>query len=771
MRGPSRVKVALYAVLVVVFGLIGNVATGLVDVPDAARPWVLGGAGALAVVSVLVEVLQHNGDGQPVDGPDAMAVLESFARSVTAQWRREEDIRRVQDPFPMPVTWRPAPAALADHPANVRRLPPGADAEPLDLPGDLGGIVDAYTRIPSGRLVVLGRAGAGKTVLAVRFVLDSLGHRPAGAPVPVVFRLNAWNVGTGSLRDWLVGQLVADYPALAAPVAGRDGGVAGVAVDDGHVLPVLDGLDEVAAGARPDVIRAVNATTLPCILTSRYAEYAEAVAASDVVTAAAVLELADLTVADLRAYLPRTTRFLADGPPRTTRWSAVLDRLDSPGAAGLRAVLATPLMVALARTVYSDNPAADPAELLDTGRFATRQSLEDHLLDSFVPEVYGPHTGSRWTVDEARRWLGHLAGHLSATGGRDLAWWDLRDAVRPWVRVAAFAGVGAVGGGLCLYPVWPFGAGAGMGFTLIPALWRHGRQPIRSPLRLRGRGARTLLLLVVSALAGLLGGVAGGAVSRRTGALVLDAFVGRSTVVGLDTAWGWPLGVAAGLLLSAASAFNLEGTGASRPPGATRTMARGAALAFLGAVVCGIGLGTVGGLAIGLTAGPMAALVADFETVMDPRVATSPQASLRIDSRNSRVQRLLIGSCLGFSFFAAAAGPGGWVTALTLGVGIALVAGVGNGLVGTASGQWTLTRAILGLAGRTPFPLLRFLEDAHARGVLRQAGAVFQFRHHRLQERLALPDPGGRTGGALTGGSADGGPVTGSGAPPAHAEG
>jgi hypothetical protein len=33
-----------------------------------------------------------------------------------------------------------------------------------------------------------------------------------------------------------------------------------------------------------------------------------------------------------------------------------------------------------------------------------------------------------------------------------------------------------------------------------------------------------------------------------------------------------------------------------------------------------------------------------------------------------------------------------------------------------------------------------FLADAHRRGVLRQAGAVYQFRHIELQHRLATRD-------------------------------
>ncbi|MBO0731920.1 MAG: hypothetical protein J2P57_21860, partial [Acidimicrobiaceae bacterium] len=53
-------------------------------------------------------------------------------------------------------------------------------------------------------------------------------------------------------------------------------------------------------------------------------------------------------------------------------------------------------------------------------------------------------------------------------------------------------------------------------------------------------------------------------------------------------------------------------------------------------------------------------------------------------------------------------------------------------------GRWlVLARVWLPLTGKTPWPLLAFLDDAHHRGVLRQAGAVYQFRHARIQTQLA----------------------------------
>jgi hypothetical protein len=38
---------------------------------------------------------------------------------------------------------------------------------------------------------------------------------------------------------------------------------------------------------------------------------------------------------------------------------------------------------------------------------------------------------------------------------------------------------------------------------------------------------------------------------------------------------------------------------------------------------------------------------------------------------------------------------------------------------------------------------MEFLADAHQRGILRQAGPIYQFRHIELQHRLAAKKPAG----------------------------
>ena len=78
--------------------------------------------------------------------------------------------------------------------------------------------------------------------------------------------------------------------------------------------------------------------------------------------------------------------------------------------------------------------------------------------------------------------------------------------------------------------------------------------------------------------------------------------------------------------------------------------------------------------------------------------------------------------------------------ALAVGLAFCLVPGVLAGLVFglTHSQTWAVSLTFMQLALRqhTPVRLMRFLEDARERHVLRTVGPVYQFRHARLHDRL-----------------------------------
>ncbi|WP_274383608.1 NACHT domain-containing protein [Saccharothrix deserti] len=647
-----------------------------------------------------------------------------LAYSVRTRWQREEEHRQIHDPLPLPVRWRPVAAELTDSWANIRRVDAGDTAAPLDLAGRLDGIVDVYRRIPSGRLVVLGRAGSGKTVLALRFVLDMLKNRAADAPVPVIFGLGSWNPTTTALRDWLTEQLVRDHPDLAAPGPGSST-LAAALVETGHVLPVLDGFDEIATGLHRAALDALNGTGLPLLLTSRPDEYADAVAGIDVLTAAAGVELTDLTTADLADYLPRTTRKTGrDGPV----WQPVLtelgDRPDSPASVNLAAVLTTPLMVVLARTIYSDSPEHDPAELLDTDRFPSREALEDHLLGTFVPTVYRRRPSEQeWDLERVQRWLGYLADHLTRLGTHDLAWWQLGTAMRRPSHLLV----------------------VGLAVGLVMGLVNQAVDVLLAR-------SVTTFSLVFSVMIGLMSGTAFALahllVTRRGETAIRPSRV-RFRIRGAVRAGVGPrlrIGFVSGLLLGVQY-------------GLVREVARGLMLGVGQGPLVGIVDAVVFGIVFGFGAALVIGVMGLFEAPLNIRAAADPTSLLRANRTTVLVQVLVFGSAL-----ALVVPLTGWLTVLGLqqallavsvsaseftfywdpvfGLAIGLVGGVGGGLAYalslTAWGHWVVfARVWLPLTGRLPWALPAFLDDAYRRGVLRRAGAVYQFRHARLEDHLS----------------------------------
>ncbi|MBE9186258.1 NACHT domain-containing protein [Microcoleus sp. LEGE 07076] len=104
----------------------------------------------------------------------------------------------------------------------------------------------------SGKLVVLGATGAGKTttLLELAKVLVSRAQKDASLPVPVLFELGTWKEHSGAIADWLIAQL--QYKYSISPAAGKKWLTAQ------KLLPLLDGLDEVETHRQNLCIQAIN---------------------------------------------------------------------------------------------------------------------------------------------------------------------------------------------------------------------------------------------------------------------------------------------------------------------------------------------------------------------------------------------------------------------------------------------------------------------------------------------------------------------------------
>ncbi|GFJ87089.1 hypothetical protein [Phytohabitans rumicis] len=143
---------------------------------------------------------------------DAEGLADNLAQIVQAEWLGEVAARHLRDPKVLPLSWTSTRGDLDERPHRVvrDRLAGRMDGRFDDVVVQLA---DGYRRIPSGRLVIVGEPGAGKTVLAMLLTLGLLKARASGAPVPVLLAASSWDPVREGLDDWVVRTLADSYYA------------------------------------------------------------------------------------------------------------------------------------------------------------------------------------------------------------------------------------------------------------------------------------------------------------------------------------------------------------------------------------------------------------------------------------------------------------------------------------------------------------------------------------------------------------------------------
>ncbi|MFC9626273.1 NACHT domain-containing protein [Streptomyces sp. NPDC056930] len=649
--------------------------------------------------------------------PDTLAEnLHTLAQRLLADLGQDQVQQQLRSGHPLPVHCRAAPVELTGQRNGVRETSAAlADTSPLDLAGPLKNIAAVYLKEKRSQLLVLGRAGSGKTVLIRRFAqarLEDDGWTGKG-PVPVIFSPGSWDPTAAFLRDWLIERLERDHPFLARRLPYK-GTWATELIVGGHVLAILDGFDEMAKNLYEPALRQLRAFNLPLLLTSRPEALKDVEQSKGLFPG---IELKDLTFDDWSTRLDASAG-----------WAPVLDRLSShsgePAADRLAAVLTTPLMLTMAEAFHASG--GDPECLLKPSEFNSQDALEKRLLDAFVPRTYDPILNlsvpkrRRWSAERAGHWLGYLATHLKKQktdaqkpdahdiGAQDIEWWQLGTTMSLPTRMAVSGTLcGLVSGtavtlvhafmnapplallSMCLNMLGiglTFGLGHGFA-SKIEAIgaFKASRMQIRvrgESRRVRSRRVRESLLPRVG------GGLAGGLIFGIV-------FGGGLAVYAMLLSYPWP---------SVAVAF---------------------------------GNWLVMGPLIGLTVGFVLAMVTWLETDAKPEESVSATDLLRSNRTIVLVQAAAVGLVLGLGYGTAVTHLNGFALGLPSGIGAGLAAAVGVGTL-TAWGRWVvLVRLWLPLSRRLPWRVNAFLDDARARGVLRQAGAVYQFRHARLRDHLA----------------------------------
>ena len=530
-------------------------------------------------------------------------------------------------------------------------------------------------------------------------ILAALAHREQVAeadrpdvPVPVMFTLHGWDPIAQPVRDWLALRLGQTYPLLAGP----DGAAKSARLlAEGKIAVILDGLDEIPADLRPAALRALSQqATFRLVVLTRTGEMAAAAAQGHLDGAAAV-ELQDMDAATAAGYL---TRVQLDPPP--AGWRELTRRLRRAPGSPLAQALGSPLTLGLVRDTYRGPD--DVRELLgfsgSPASAVSRDEIVDHLLDRVLPAAYAQQPGQpppRYDLQKAQRALSQLAARMNQDGTRDLRWWTIPRwvAAEPRILAAALALASAVSltalavSRLSLPAEALVGFGTGFeiglydgliyGSVLGLAFWFGVARRHQLPRRIRLR--------------------------RWHQALRRDSFR-RGLVPGVI------VGIGTGI----------------------------AAWAVTSQVDAGLAAGPVAGLATAL-------LFMFSDPGADDASSVVPASSWRNDLAFGLVVGLLVGLVLGIvsglAYANVQVAPSEPQLGLRFGLGTGLGAGLAAGIVFMlfSTRTWQASLAFLQLAVRchTPLRLMRFLEDARQRNVLRVIGPVYQFRHARLQDRLA----------------------------------
>jgi eukaryotic-like serine/threonine-protein kinase len=250
-------------------------------------------------------------------------------------------------------------------------------------------ITQVYDEAKSG-LLLLGKPGSGKTTLLLQLARDLLDRADLDEihPMPVVFNLSTWAEKRQSLSEWLIAELDTRYQIQR--------NVGKVWVDTGQVLPLLDGLDEVAEEYRATCIDAINAFrkkqgTVPVVIGSRLAEYTAQ--ASKIVVRKAVI-VQPLTLQQVHEYLEKAEGQFGD-------LQAMLD--DDPE---FQEFARNPLMLRIMKLAYEGKP-------VHLARNASPEEWRRQIFTDYVKRMFQRRRAeTRYSAEQTKYWLIWLAKQM-----------------------------------------------------------------------------------------------------------------------------------------------------------------------------------------------------------------------------------------------------------------------------------------------------------------------------------------------------------------------
>jgi len=171
--------------------------------------------------------------------------LDALATRVRRTWIDGVLLQSLSDLLPLPASKSSDPV---DHPWQGVLMRAGEKEVRIDGGSSLGALFEDVNQ----SLLLLGEPGSGKTTCLLILARELLERRATDprAPVPIVFNLSLWRPAAGAFMKWLAEELQLRY-GIPKAIGQRW-------LSERRLLPLLDGLDEVATGHRAACVQAVN---------------------------------------------------------------------------------------------------------------------------------------------------------------------------------------------------------------------------------------------------------------------------------------------------------------------------------------------------------------------------------------------------------------------------------------------------------------------------------------------------------------------------------
>jgi hypothetical protein len=603
-----------------------------------------------------------------------------------------------------------------------------------------------------GRFYIIGSPGAGKTLLAIQLACELIGESAEDATlIPVILPLQEWRADNSSLDRWFAYQ-AADK--LDVPIE-----IARLLIDNGMILPVLDGLDEMATssarrGDAADFIDALNNWDGCVIVTCRTDTWAAIEAGGTTMEDATGIILTPVTPRQQVAYLNERNR--------TGRNIIHLeeDILKRPKGL-LAATLSNPLDLMLAGSLLSGGSGTETLirHINMVAEAASQAGLESDLMEAFVrtraewyPKDTGSKTRSRWkqssfySESQVLSWSRALARLVNEVGDKYIFGYRMPSTSITIERLWLLSGPSRARtiDRILVVVFWlPFllalsttlagngvrpevAVGVSIVLSVLPAssiwltrTWVHPSKIVFSRL-IQKRGIIRLLLSICVA-----------------SALLVTPWMDAHIIGGLLFAFGFLLVFGLGFSTNVRESIAVW---------AVLAVSYLIGMTFQGLIrlllanenpsveICA---GVASGAVSMLVAVRIGILVAKRHggggLDIFPPGAPTPRAGIDGDLRAgicAACVTFAVGALIGFTSRTMLASPQDFL-------GVSLLAGLAAG-PGYVSSVWRRHLAlVISARGRLPLRVCAFLQWSHRSGLLRTAGRAYEFRHRRLLDWLA----------------------------------